>query len=55
MIVLSLGGGAMAALLLSDDWSFVRRFSVGAISGFGIGIIILSNRMLGAFEDNEHQ
>jgi len=37
---------------LDGDWPAWRRLLAGAITGFGVGLIITMSRMLGAFTED---
>jgi hypothetical protein len=40
-------GAVLGFLLLTDDWSALRRIAAGAVAGAGAGLVVTATKMFG--------
>jgi hypothetical protein len=41
----TVAGAALGVWLLTGEWSLARRLAAGAVSGFGVGLLITATKM----------
>lgn len=47
MLACSAAGVILGVLLLPPEWSLLRRLVGGAVSGMGVGLLVVASRMIG--------
>jgi len=40
-------GAVLGGLLLTDEWSLVRRIAAGVVAGAGVGLLITAPKVIG--------
>lgn len=52
LIITSIGGIILSFIFAPDDWGIIRTVFAGILGGFGVGLIVVTSRLTGAFEDD---
>ena len=42
-----LGGAMLGAVLLTEDWSMLRRIAAGAVAGAGVALLTTAPKLIG--------
>lgn len=51
MALLTVGGAAVGPFWASAEWTLGRQLAAGAVTGFGVGFLIVLTHIIGAYDD----